>query len=447
MEENKEIARLEPSDQILMMNSLVLSTPSWIDVTKKSSMNFNRVKMCVGEILEDVLKEYLSLRYASLSKAAKGEPFLPGFEFFDDVDDSRYFTKKVFLKDTGVKWNNYDDFKKLVLNLYKIGVSVPIKGKDGVEYIQFRSLFVGAVPKVKKVNYVLISIDKEAVNKSLGQFLGYSGVYSSTIKRYSPTAHVQSTYFFLKGHKDKFTCKLSEYKKFLGIPSDAYPALRSFKSYVLEKTCKEMKEMYDRGQSDIYFDYELSDTKITFTRHDSKLLSKINLADAILSLERREQDFYKRLLRNGVGEKSALALSKKLTDYNYSSAVSKLVSLEDAVTKGNVEKSGAYIYSSMDKFFENMSKEEADIMSKPPRERWAICLVSMCREVSQDVCNKVFSQIGFKSYNEGSLVLSIPSAKLMDTVESDYLTLFSRCIHKYFGRKVQLSYFIPKSDK
>lgn len=439
-EKNNTKDALENTSPVLMMNSLVLCTSSWIDLPGKSSMNFNRIKMCVAEMLEDVLKQYLNLRNQSMS--INSEPFLPGFEFFDDVANSRYFTKKVFLKDTGVKKNNYDYFKKMVANLYKVGVAVPLKGKDGIFYIQYRSLFVGSVPDDKRVNYVLISIDKDAVNKALSNFLGYAVIYSPTIKIFSPNAHVQSMYFLLKGNAEKFSCKVSKFKKFMGIPTDAYTVKSQFKAYVLEKTRKSLKEMYNNGQSDIYFDYTLSDDKVSFVRHDSETLKKVGLIDALSRLDVQAKKIVECLVKFGVGFAAAQKLSQHISDFNYREAVAQLDNLKGILASGNVDNPGGYAYSVMEKFFNDMIKKEKEVMSKSPRERWIMCLASICSEVSEEASKKIFSYIGFYSYDVNKLTVSVPNPKFVDVLENSYLTVLRENIYKYFGSGTSMQYYI-----
>lgn len=427
---------------VLMMNSLVLSTSSWADMPNKSSMSFNRIKMCVAEMLEDVLKQYLSLRNQSMSMSGNSEPYLPGFEFFDDVENTRYFTKKVFLKDTGVKKNNYDYFKKMVANLYKVGVAVPLKGKDGVFYIQYRSLFAGSIPNDKRVNYVLISVDKDAVNKALSNFLGYSEVYSPTIKIYSPNAHVQSMYFFLKGNAEKFNCKVSKLKKFLGIPNNSYTVMSHFKAYVLEKTRKSLKEMYDQGQSDIYFEYTICDDKVSFVRHDSPSLKKENLIEVFSHSDVQARKFIEELVRLGVGLAAARKLSKNLSDFNYGEAMSKINYLKEVSAGGNLENNGGYAYSVIDNFFKEMALKEKDVMSRTPRERWIMCLASICGEVSEEACKSLFSYIGFYSYEVNKLTVSVPNSNFVDVLENKYLKMMRDNIFKFFGRGTSLQYYI-----
>lgn len=444
MEKKENITRIEldTTGRVRMMNSLALTTPSWIDVPKKSSMNFNRVKMCVGEMLNNVLEQYISLRRESLLKTndlKSGQPFMPGFNFFDDVDDSRYFTRKVYLKDTGVGKNNYDDFKKLVKNLFKIGVEVPIRGLDGVTYIQVRSLFVGAVPEEKHVKYVLISIDKEAVNKSLNFFLGYSDVYSQIIKRFAPTAHVQSTYFFLKGHSKDFTCKVRNYKKFLGIAPDAYSSSSQFKAHVLEKTCRLMKEMFDVGRSDIWFEYVLDTDNIKFKRHDSKILSKVNSVEDISSMEKKNKSFCNSLIGLGVENNVSVKLAKRITDYNYFDACSKIREIRNKISANDIENIGGYVFSSLDKFFNEEQEKEKNVMSKSPCERFVIMIAFLCKVISKEDVS-AFSTYRFNSYKDNVLIIDVPDFEIATKMEQKYLSLLKKCVTKYFGSLTKVNY-------
>ena len=87
-------------------------------------------------------------------------------------------------------------------------------------------------------------------------------------------------------------------------------------------------------------------------------------------------------------------------------------------------------------------------MNSDPRQKWEQCRQIIRQNISKEQYEMLFAYTEFKSYAEGTLILSIPSQFIYDMLERDeYVNLIAATLKRVFGQKINLSYSITVVKK
>jgi len=164
---------------------------------------------------------------------------------------------KIMMKDFGVPSNHYDQLKRDFVNFGFSPVGLRIIGSKGVEWIEYQCLCRMWIPtNLQRINRVYALFTKPiALEMYRAMHAGYTTFMKEVILK-SQSKYTPRIYMFLSAYPNKQSCFIPYEELRLYLRLDvSYKDFKNFKDKILCVACEELKILYNKGLSNLYFDY------------------------------------------------------------------------------------------------------------------------------------------------------------------------------------------------
>lgn len=464
-----ELVRHKPGYYVAKGDERILMPMQTALMHSDMSKMQQNIVLAVIEGMKEKLQEYKNMKEAGMMRDLFAEQEI--------ADDPRPIKFKLLFKDFGVLSSNYPKLAAAMRMMSKVPVSLPYRGTSGVMYTKTTAFCTVYIPDERSYQkYCIVSMEPDVAERLLKFDIGYLYVGKHTSWKLT-TKYSERLYWYIKAHVNRggVTESMENLRKMFGAEKK-FKKSGDFEKYVLRPSADEIKELFDKGECECWFEYEkiYNDKRkykrkkpgepdaILFKMHGSQ--KNISLENANVEEETIEEDILFDEIHNTLLTELGLseALVKKymamVNEDNKEPLMSKLITIkiqldQKAEDKKPVKNRQGYVVRSLNNFFENEnnekkyskvgeeSKVKADAvdekMSYP--DRWIAIVQRLCQYRSDEQMRETFDNVCFDSFNPhtGALMLCVVGEGVCERIENSQqdIDLLSRLLREYFDFK------------
>lgn len=325
------------------------------DYTLLQSKIFVRI-ICA---LQDAIQEAIHNHYNGINEQLS---IFTSAEYESIIGDPNKITLRLPINSFGVSKTQYKQLKAALSVLASIPVEIPFKGRDGKDWVRYTNLCNVEVPKTYQVTNVYVNMEKETALHMLNLDFGFTRYFCEVILQskcaYTPRLYTYLSVFLNEGGTK---WKMDELRKYLRLKDDQYSYFRDFRKRILDAVKVELKEKFDEGISNFYYEYdvEYNAGRKKYGTPDAivfKIISRELLASDKEALNIKKKSIYD-LLRSDrmlLDERFANAIVERVTFQNHLAVLEKIMELHEIISKpdNGILHKNKYIYSSIMKLFD-----------------------------------------------------------------------------------------------
>lgn len=293
-----------------------------------------------------------------------------------DIKNDHGVSFNLEFKNFSVSKNHYPELRSALAALATLPVEIPYKSPEGRKYKKVTNLCDVFIPEGERTPYVNIHMDEDIarafISVELGyHFLGKDVVYNTRNK------YTQRIYFLISAwlKKGEMTFSTEFFRRILAI-EDKYKSFRHVVQRVLDPAHDELRDMAELGYCNCYFEYDKVYNGRRKTGEPDYIHFRIYKSPKLKAAddeyrETGQKDYFCELLIQHfhLPKDKAAELAEHVSHNNYSSAMQKILSLEEYLKKegDKIKNKPSYIYKSLDNFFREASRKTI-VTDKPIEE-------------------------------------------------------------------------------
>lgn len=176
--------------------------------------------------------------------------------FSDGLNDNE-LQMNIPLKNLGVDPRRYTEIKDSLKKLATTPFEMAVKDENGKNYTRYSGLCEVYIPEGKYIREVMVKIKKDVAMKLVDAKENGYQKYLKQVMMKTKNKYTQRLYLLITSWKVKgeFSIKVSSLRSILQL-EDKYSRWSSFNGNVIRPAAKELKENYDAGLCECYFEAE-----------------------------------------------------------------------------------------------------------------------------------------------------------------------------------------------
>lgn len=461
-----------PQTGIIFPIAFSLNKYDWSKLEHESGKTINRLITAITDRFQRLFREMIEKKKPRIKYIkheivnSRIDGYLEGFEP-DYLYSKDALNIRILLSEFGVSPNYYNALRDILKVIYQVGVQLPEKGDDGIEYVTYKSLCSCSFPRTGRKDYVIVHIEYDVLNALVNMDFGYKLTSKDLIvaSNKSLSTMAYRIYLLISSYEFKGSIKLSleDLRGILGITGNSYKEVWRFRQKVLEKSKIRLEQMCELGTLDLYFSYEISDDNkfITFYIHKGKLYNKFHKAisygevkegEEVNSFPNKDMEKLFSYLQEDfeLDSSTAARIVGRANDANIQGAISREITLkelfDDPSKSSRINNKKAYIISVFNNYFEGKERDIDDAraqvnVERNPHERWNIFINAMRRHLPDEVYRDTFGRMTYSEYviSSNRYVCNIENEAIYNMIES-HVDDFSYYFRYILGRGANLGY-------
>ena len=351
--------------------SLLIQPAAFVFMKYDYSSQQQRIYATIIEALQKAFREERNNMFLSgypenrLLRENSWEDFKKDFSSNDVAYEKSMYSLpiKIMMKDFGVPAHSYDDLKRDFVNFGYSPVGLRILGSRGIEWIEYQCLCRMRIPTSSvRVNRVYALFTPQvAMEMFRAMHAGYVQ-FMKEVMLNSQCKYTPRIYLFLSAYPDKKTVFIPYEDLRLYLRLDvSYKEFKHFKSDILNAAQTELRKLYDKGLSNLYFTFEPSLKDNQVTGINFSVVRSDNIRDVEIPYY---DDLQKKTLFNllvkycGCSDKSSRSIVDRIDGSIYQAASTKIMELHKKFDSQfyKVSDMEAYTLKTFENFFQNEVK-------------------------------------------------------------------------------------------
>lgn len=465
----RELVRHKPGYYVIEGDDRILMPMQTALMHSDMSKVQQNIVLAVIEAMKEKLAERMRMSESGLFRDLFAEQEL--------ADDDHPIKFKLLFKDFGVSCANYPKLAAAMRMMSKIPVEFPYKGNStGRMYTKSTNFCDVYIPEGREyLKYCIVSMSNDVAERLLKFDLGYLYVGKLTSWKMS-TKYSERLYWYIKAfcNNGGITESMTELRKLFGA-ENKFLKSGNFERNVIQPSAEEIKQLYDRGECECWFEYEKiynngrkhgEPDAIRFRIHSNKNKENIiseatdKVTDEICSTMREDIHISEELIRKYVS---------MLTKDNKERFLSQLITIKMQLDQKTSDKQPlknrtAYIVKALNNFFakgnDSHSEDGNDQNGKAKtvdkhsnlsyRDRWAEVLQKLAQYLSEQDMDDYFGKVSFGSFDadSGKLMLNAASKDVCLRIENSkqIIKLLYTFLREYYNFK-QFNWLVVKKEK
>lgn len=298
--------------------------------------------------------------------------------FSDGLNDNE-LQMNIPLKNLGVDPRRYTEIKDSLKKLATTPFEMAVKDENGKNYTRYSGLCEVYIPEGKYIREVMVKIKKDVALKLVDARENGYQKYLKQVMMKTKNKYTQRMYLLITSWKVKgeFSLKVSSLRSILQL-EDKYLRWSSFNANVIRSAAKELKENYDAGLCECYFEAES-------VYKNGKEWGEPDLIHFIIHVSQQEkenmfkQSFYSLKMQIDENLRTQFKIKVKIkrerllrlvTEENITQFMDYLRKLEASIMKqqASITDIGEYAYSSCYRYLKNNIPEAQYVVQSQTSE-------------------------------------------------------------------------------
>lgn len=446
------------SQPFILPIGLCLNKYDWSKLEHENGKIINRLILAISRRLQGLIREILDSKKHHLNELPidvvkskiENWNFLPGFEPDGYKKDS--LNIKVPLKSFEVTKHYYKALLDVLKVIYQLGVQFPVKTKDGIDYIAYKSLCSCYVPAKGKVDYVILNFDYDVLDALVNMDFGYNKISENLIVSAAnslPAISYRIHQLLISyDYAGKVELSIADFKDIIGVGKNTYKDFWRFKQKVLDRAKLNLDNLCKKGALDVCFSYSISDDKNKITLHVVHGDYYDNFHP--LSIEAKQGADFNGAAENlfsylqedfGISDELAARIVKRTNDSNIQGALSREFILKEIFDnpekKSKIKNPVSYVIAVFNNYFDGKEKLLDDakkriLKEKDPADKWQIFISSMKQILDVGVYESTLAKMKFESLNKESILVQVANKNVYEEIE-DNIGAVSYYLRYIFG--------------
>lgn len=340
------------------------NTAEWlVQPTAVTFMRYNysliqsKAFMQIIKALQSAIQEAI---YNSNNRIS-AEPSIFSDEKFNDGRDPNSIYLKMPMSSFGIPKNQYKELKEGLMAMASVPVSIPYKDSQGRAWMKYTGLCTVILPEDKHISYVYVEIKKDTALRLLNIDFGFTRFLQSVIMS-SKNAYTPRLYLYLSQAVYNGGCEITygDFRSYLRLGTK-YGRFNDLVKRILEPTKKELRDKYDDGISNFFFEWVPAYNKGSRKagapdRLVFKIVSRDIQDTERQTLQIRQRQVYD-LLRSQrimMEERYAVEIQGRVTAENHMGVLCKISELAEVLSNpaSGIKFPSRYVYAALTKYLD-----------------------------------------------------------------------------------------------